>query len=48
MDKIDTKLNKKTTYGRNDKILMKSPDNEFVEVKYKKANDYFLKGYEIV
>jgi len=27
---------------------MKSPTNEFVEVKYKKANEYFLQGYEIV
>jgi peptide deformylase len=43
-----TTIRKKESYGRNDKILMKSPDNEFVEVKYKKANDYFLKGYEIV
>jgi peptide deformylase len=43
-----TTIKKRTTYGRNEKILMKSPDNEFVEVKYKKANDYFLKGYEIV
>ena len=43
-----TTVTKKASYGRNDKILMKSPDNEFVEVKYKKANDYFLKGYEIV
>jgi len=38
----------KQTYGRNDKVVMKSPDGEMVEVKYKKANDYFLKGYEIV
>lgn len=43
-----TTVKKRETYGRNDKILMKSPDNEFIEVKYKKANDYFLKGYEIV
>jgi peptide deformylase len=43
-----TTVRKRTEYGRNDKVLMKSPDNEFVEVKYKKANDYFLKGYEIV
>jgi peptide deformylase len=43
-----TTVKKRQSYGRNDKILMKSPDNEFVEVKYKKANDYFLKGYEIV
>jgi peptide deformylase len=38
----------KQTYGRNDKVVMKSPDGDMVEVKYKKANDYFLKGYEIV
>ena len=43
-----TTVTKRQSYGRNEKILMKSPDNEFVEVKYKKANDYFLKGYEIV
>jgi peptide deformylase len=39
---------KKQSYGRNDKIVMKAPNGELVEVKYKKANDYFLKGYEIV
>lgn len=43
-----TTIRKREKYGRNDKILMKSPDNEFVEVKYKKANEYFVKGYEIV
>lgn len=43
-----TTIRKGEKYGRNDKILMKSPDNNFIEVKYKKANDYFLKGYEIV
>lgn len=43
-----TTIRKGEKYGRNDKILMKSPTNEFVEIKYKKANDYFLKGYEIV
>ena len=43
-----TTVTKKQSYSRNEKILMKSPDNQFVEVKYKKANDYFLKGYEIV
>ena len=43
-----TTIKKNVSYGRNDKILMKSPDNEFVEIKYKKANDYFLKGYEII
>ncbi len=43
-----TTVVKKQTYGRNDKVVMKSPDGEMVEIKYKKANDYFLKGYEIV
>jgi peptide deformylase len=43
-----TTIRKREKYGRNDKILMKSPTNEFVEIKYKKANEYFLKGYEIV
>ena len=43
-----TTVVKKQTYGRNDKIVMKSPDGELVEVKYKKANDLFLKGYEVV
>lgn len=43
-----TTAKKSIKYGRNDKVLMKSPTGEFVEIKYKKANDYFLKGYEIV
>jgi peptide deformylase len=43
-----TTVTKKESYGRNDKVVMKSPDGDMVEVKYKKANDYFLKGYEIV
>ena len=43
-----TTVVKRADYGRNDKIVMKSPKGELVEVKYKKANDYFLKGYEIV
>ena len=43
-----TTIIKNQTYGRNDKVVMKSPDGDMVEVKYKKANDYFLKGYEIV
>lgn len=43
-----TTVVKKQTYGRNDKVVMKSPEGEMVEVKYKKANDYFLKGYEVV
>ena len=43
-----TTIVKQQSYGRNDKVVMKSPEGEMVEVKYKKANDYFLKGYEIV
>ena len=43
-----TTVVKKVSYGRNDKIVMKSPDGELIEVKYKKANEYFLQGYEIV
>jgi peptide deformylase len=43
-----TTVVKKQDYGRNDKIVMKSPEGELVEVKFKKANDYFLKGYEVV
>lgn len=44
----NTQVVKRVDYGRNDKIVMKSPQGELVEIKYKKANDYFLKGYEIV
>jgi peptide deformylase len=44
----NTTVVKKTNYGRNEKIIMKSTTGEMIEVKSKKANDYFLKGYEIV
>ena len=44
----NTQVVKKTTYGRNDKIVMKSPTGELEEIKYKHANKYFLQGYEIV
>ena len=43
-----TTVVKKVDFGRNEKIVMKSPQGEMIEVKYKKANDYFLKGYEVV
>lgn len=43
-----TTIQKKNQYGRNDKVVMKSPEGEMIEVKFKKANDLFLKGYEIV
>jgi len=39
---------KKADYGRNEKVVMKSPKGEMVEVKSKHANKYFLQGYEIV
>jgi peptide deformylase len=38
----------KVSPGRNSIVVMKSPEGELVEVKYKKANDYYLQGYEIV
>jgi peptide deformylase len=38
----------KETPGRNSIVVMKSPEGELVEVKFKKANDYYLKGYEVV
>jgi peptide deformylase len=44
----NTQVVKRTNYGRNDKIVMKSPTGEMEEVKYKHANKYFLQGYEIV
>jgi len=44
----NTQVVKRQNYGRNDLIVMKSPTGELVEVKYKKAKNYFLKGYEIV
>lgn len=43
----NTQIVKKQTYGRNDKIVMKSPDGELLEVKYKHANKYYSQGYEI-
>jgi peptide deformylase len=43
-----TTVKRNVSYGRNDKIIMKSPEGDMIEVKYKKANDYFLNGYEIV
>lgn len=39
---------KKHKYGRNDIVIMKSPDGDIVEVKHKKANNYYLQGYEII
>jgi peptide deformylase len=44
----NTQVVKRQTYGRNDKIVMKSKEGEMVEVKFKNANKYFLQGYEIV
>ena len=44
----NTQIVKRQTYGRNDKIVMKSKEGEMIEVKFKNANKYFLQGYEIV
>jgi peptide deformylase len=44
----NTQMVKRQDYGRNDIIVMKSPTGEMEEIKYKNANKYFLKGYEIV
>lgn len=44
----NTQVVKRTDYGRNDKIVMKSPNGDLEEIKYKHANKYFLQGYEIV
>jgi peptide deformylase len=35
-------------YGRNDLVVMKSPNGEMIEVKYKNSNKFFLQGYEVV
>ena len=44
----NTQVVKRQTYGRNDKIVMKSKEGEMIEVKFKNANKFFLEGYEIV
>jgi peptide deformylase len=44
----NTQVVKKVDFGRNEKIIMKSPTGELEEVKYKNANKLFLQGYEIV
>ncbi len=43
-----TTVVKRKSYGRNDKVVMKSPNGDLEEIKYKHANKYFLQGYEIV
>lgn len=43
-----TTVRNRKNYGRNDKIVMKSPNGELIEVKYKNANSFLLKGYEVV
>lgn len=43
-----TTIVKQTTFGRNDKIVLKSETGELIEVKYKKAHEYMLKGYQLV
>lgn len=49
LDRVhSTTIKNETKFGRNEKVVMKSPDGDFVEVKYKKANEYYLKGYELI
>lgn len=49
LDRVhSTTIKNQTKFGRNEKVIMKSPDGDFIEVKHKKANDYYLKGYEVV
>lgn len=49
MDRVySTTIVNNQKIGRNDKIIMKSPTGELIEVKYKNANKYYLEGYEIV
>jgi len=43
-----TTIVKSTSYGRNEKLVLKSKDGDMIEVKSKHANKYFLQGYEIV
>jgi len=49
---LERRHNQPTTktqkFSRNDKIIMKSPTGDIVEVKYKKSNDFYLKGYEVI
>jgi peptide deformylase len=44
----NTQVVKKVDFGRNEKIIMKSPTGELEEIKFKNANKLFLQGYEIV
>ena len=46
--RYSTTVVNKASYGRNEKIVLKSKDGEMIEVKSKNANKYFLQGYEIV
>ena len=49
LDRVhSTTIRKEIKFGRNEKVVMKSPNGDFIEVKYKKANDFYLKGYELV
>lgn len=45
---ISKTITKTNQFGRNDKVMMRSPEGDIVDVKFKKANEYFVKGYEIL
>ena len=38
----------KQTYGRNERIMLKSTDGKVMYVKYKNSEEYIKKGYEII
>jgi hypothetical protein len=35
-------------FGRNDKVMLKSPEGDMVFTKHKKSEEYIKKGYQIV
>lgn len=43
-----TTATKRDLPGRNQKIVMRSPDGELLEVKFKNAMNYYKQGYEVV
>ena len=46
--RYSTQITSDKKYQRNDKILLQSPEGEFKFTKYKKAQPFIDKGYEII
>jgi preprotein translocase subunit SecA len=42
---VRTPIKIEQKYGRNDKILVRSPDGKEIEIKFKKLQNYINKGY---